>query len=152
MYPNDYPDYSKTPDVPTCMDEAAHATQELHAQVRAIKRVLHVQGMGPANWDEPWHVPLSDGQLFATVTRLIVDIQMIKLLLIEGGLASEKDMVPLSPRWRIDGRKQHYRNVKIFEQCVRLIIDQEKKGMPEGSFTHSVNRHLGQDENERPVK
>lgn len=152
MYPKDYPDYAKTPNVPTCMQEASTATQELFRQVKDIKAVLYTHGMAP-NWpDLQWEIPFSDGQLFAVITKLIVDVQQIKFLLIHHGLASENDMVPLTPRWRIDGHAQHYRNVKIFEQCVRTIIQQVKEHRPEGSFTYLVDKILGQDAEGRKVK
>ena len=152
MYPDDYPEYSETPDVPTCMQEASHATQELFTQVKSIKAILHAQGMAVSWPCLKWEIPFNDGQLFATVTKLMIEIQQIKLLLIECGLASELDMVPLTPRWRIDGHAQHYRNVKIFEQCVRTIIKQVKEHRPEGSFTYTVEKVLGQDKDEKPVK
>lgn len=152
MYPDDYPDYNKLPDVPTCMAEASKATEILFEQLNAVKCVLYSQGMAPDWPSMKWEIPFSDGQLFAEITRMIVQIQQIKFLLIHYGLASEDEMIPLSPRWRIDGHKAHYRNVVIFEQCVRRIIQQEKDGLPEGSFKDIVNTILEQNKDGRIVK
>lgn len=107
---------------PACYSEAAKVAKELFPRIKAIKKVLEVAGLAPAHFDENWAIPFTEGEVCEMITVLMMDVQSIENLLIQSGLANEKELTPLTPRWRIDPVKHHNRNWQIFQRHVRELI------------------------------
>lgn len=94
-------------------------------------KVMESQGLAPAHHDERWVIPTTEGEICQQVLDLMVDIQMIENLLIQAGLADETVLYPITPRWRVNGKKHHDRNTKILEGTVKALVHEEIRNFGE---------------------
>jgi len=131
--------------------DCAKALRECQKEIEQIKNIMFAVGLALERPDKKWEPIFGDGDLYDQATGLMLDVNMIKLLLIDAGLADESEFIPLSPRWRVDGEKHHFRNFKKFEDYVRRIVLGMKQRKSSFKDAHEFERQMGAFKNDENI-